>query len=70
MVLQAFGVGIEEEDEDGDIYGGNEGMSNYDMTLGDEPEDLHKFTKPSGWLHVLLLPTLATSKSVVSALSM
>ncbi|XP_067933246.1 G patch domain-containing protein 1-like [Watersipora subatra] len=43
---QAFGVGIEEEDEDGDIYG-KEVMSNYDMTLSDEPTDLHTFTKPS-----------------------
>lgn len=41
-------MGIEEEDEDGDIYG-SEQMSNYDLTLGDEPEDLHKFTKPSGF---------------------
>ena len=42
-------MGIEEDEEDVNIYGG-ERMSDYDMSLGDEPDDLHKFTKPSGLL--------------------
>lgn len=45
--LQAFGVGIEEDEEDGDIYSTDK-MSNYDLSIGDEPVELHSFTKPSG----------------------
>ena len=47
LCSQAFGVGIEEDEDDVDIYGKDK-MSDYDMTLGDEPDDLHNFTKPRG----------------------
>lgn len=31
-------------------------MSDYDMSLADEPQDLHKFTKPRGMLVMCVVP--------------
>jgi len=46
-VIQAFAGAEEDEDDMLDFYTQDK-MSNYDAVLGDEPEQPHSFTKPSG----------------------